>query len=485
MHIYIRYTTIFFFLLLATTSCFDNKNFLEKDDAHLEFSSDTVSFDTVFTQTGSVTKSFKIYNPYDSPLQIQSIQLAGNTDFFQLNINGEPTRGKKNVEILSKDSLYIFVQVKVDPTNRSNPVTVKDSIVFNTNGNVQDIKLVAYGQDVHILKNELISSDTSFTDEKPFLVKNFMMVDTNRTLTIQEGAHLHFTKHSRLIVRGSLEVNGSRENPVIFQGRRLEWAYRDVPSQWQGIWMPKNSGNHEIDNAIIKNAVLGIRLGSIANRENPRLTLTNSVIKHMSYAGIYAQTSSIFAANNLFYDCGNYAIALTLGGSYEFYHTTIGNYWSSRAGHPVRNTPSVILNNYYRDTANNLHYYDLRKAYFGNSIIYGNNSREIGIEKKGEEPVFNYQFENNLLKINTEEVDTGNQHFTSNIVNPGDFSFKDPHEPEFNYHLDTLSPAKDTGSIEITKKYPEILTTDIEGNNRLEDQAPDLGAYERVDTTKE
>ena len=46
---------------------------------------------------------------------------------------------------------------------------------------------------------------------------------------------------------------------------------------------------------------------------------------------------------------------------------------------------------------------------------------------------------------------------------------------EYNYQLDTLSAAKDIGTYEFAKPVP----LDILGINRLQDDGPDLGAYER------
>ena len=88
----------------------------------LRFSTDTVTFDTVFTTIGSTTLSFKVYNPGKETIRISSISLAGGNDsFFRLNIDGEPVRQASNVDIPPDDSLFIFVAVTIDPTNSNNP----------------------------------------------------------------------------------------------------------------------------------------------------------------------------------------------------------------------------------------------------------------------------------------------------------------------------------------------------------------------------
>jgi len=46
----------------------------------------------------------------------------------------------------------------------NNPMVVQDSIVFITNSNMQDVDLVAWGQDVHLINGEVISSQTWIND---------------------------------------------------------------------------------------------------------------------------------------------------------------------------------------------------------------------------------------------------------------------------------------------------------------------------------
>ena len=57
----------------------------------VSFSSDTVSFDTVFSTVGSVTMEFRAINRGNDPLLIDRIYLGGGTGSpFRLNIDGVP-----------------------------------------------------------------------------------------------------------------------------------------------------------------------------------------------------------------------------------------------------------------------------------------------------------------------------------------------------------------------------------------------------------
>ncbi|HPD54413.1 MAG TPA: hypothetical protein PLI08_10740, partial [Bacteroidia bacterium] len=134
----------FFGLLIGFSSC-KKDEFITDGDAKLEFSTDTVIFDTVFTTVGSSTEVFVVYNRNDQPVKVSSIRLAtGDQSMFRLNVDGLPGRSFSDVEIGADDSIFIFVEVTVDPNNQNTPLVVTDSILFETNGNLQDIDLVAW-----------------------------------------------------------------------------------------------------------------------------------------------------------------------------------------------------------------------------------------------------------------------------------------------------------------------------------------------------
>src|SRR5690606_20373949 len=101
-------------------------------DAQLYTSTDTISFDTVFTTVGSVTRSFKIFNNNDQKLLLSDVLLAGGTTSpFKINIDGVSSNHVKNIELRPNDSLYVFVQVNIDPSSNQNPFILKDSIEIN------------------------------------------------------------------------------------------------------------------------------------------------------------------------------------------------------------------------------------------------------------------------------------------------------------------------------------------------------------------
>lgn len=454
-------------------SCKDEK-YLSSSDVKLRFSTDTVMFDTVFTTLGSTTEHLKIYNPYNQKLKVSSIRLAkGDLSNFRLNINGVSANEVKDLEIAPFDSIYIFVEVTVDPNGQNLPLVVKDSILFVTNANHQDVDLVAWGQDFKLIKQKKLQS-TTWTNEKPYLVYNYAFVDSNATLTIQPGTKIFFHKDAGLYVKGRVVAKGTVDNPIIFQGDRLEDVYSNIPDQWSEILLYSGSKNNEFSNVEIKNANIGLQVGNIEDKGFASVKLYNTKVQNMAFAGIFAMKSEIEAQNCLITNCGSFAVALLVGGSYEFIHSTIANYWGGYSS-KVRSTPSVLIQNFVSVKKDQPVYVgDLSKATFANCIITGNvfDQNELLLVKRND-ALFNYKFDRCILQV-ADTFKTSNEEHYLNIMKGIDPKFVDPYK-KFNFELDTLSPAKDSGKVTIGRLVP----SDLKGRDRLLDKGPDIGALER------
>ncbi|MEI6900530.1 MAG: hypothetical protein WCL00_11685, partial [Bacteroidota bacterium] len=297
----------------------------------LTFSTDTIIFDTVFTTVGSVSQRLLVHNYNSKKIKITSIQLSGGAQSsFALNIDGKPGPEATDVEVAANDSLFIFIKVTVDPTNQNSPLIIADSIRFMTNGNYQDVKLVAWGQDAHFLKHKNLTGNITWDSLKPYVIYGSLRVDTGASLTLQPGVKLYFHSGSSLSVshQASIKVNGTLQHPVRFLGDRLDPFYRDLPGQWGGIYLDRGSIQNEFNYAIIKNGSLGISVDSISTPD-PILKIDNTIVKNVSGPGLYAYRSSILSTNCVFGDCGSAALDLEYGGSYDFRQLTIGNYWGS------------------------------------------------------------------------------------------------------------------------------------------------------------
>jgi hypothetical protein len=462
--------------VLYMLSC-QREQYTTDPSAKLRFSVDTVYFDTVFTALHTVTKRFTVHNPNSEFIKISSVNLAGgSSSVYRLNFDGVPGTEFENVEIPPKDSLFMFVEATLDPNNSSGILLQQDSVVFVTNKNVQDVDLVAWGQDVHMLRDTIFNSDT-WTNDKPYLIIGYAALDSAQLLTIQPGTRIYFHRDSYLLIAGTLVVNGTLEEPVKFSGDRLERLYDDIPGQYTGIIFHPWSRNNVMDYAEIKGGMVGIVVQNDTNLlYQVDLELKNTKIQHISSYGIRAAHSKITAYNTLLSDCGISAITLEGGGSYEFYHTTIANWF----GYNTRNTPSLIFSNYAvmtnQNGDKNTVVKDLVKATFANSIIYGGNRSEV-YWSEDESGAMNFSFENCLVKIDTSEGFSlsKDSHFL-NCLNNRDPLFLNTDKYDFHFDTVKVSPGRDFGNPAIGLAYP----SDLDGVSRVADGKPDAGVYEFI-----
>jgi hypothetical protein len=457
--------------------CQPERTYEEDPDARLAFTLDTVFFDTVFTTIGTVTESFRVQNPHNRFIRIDEITLAGgSSSVFRINVDGTPGTRFSNIEIAPKDSIYLFVEATLDPNGSDDILRIQDSITFMTNGNLQDIDLVAWGQDVHMIRDSVLSGTVTWAADKPYLVLNYALVDSASTLSIGAGVRVHMHRDALLYVDGTLTISGTLEEPVVFSGDRLEEFYSDKPGQWGLIYLSGNSRGNRIDYAEIRCGTLGILISAPPETGlRPDLELSNSIINHMSSTGLYALNASVNAVNLVIGECGGACAGLIYGGAYDFTHCTFYNSWPS--WYSNRRLPALYLADYFGniDEQGNLVIYtggEFEQANFRNSIISGNAVMELVLDSYDNSQM-QYRFDHCLTRINEDNLDYNADPFFTAIINN-----KDPllDSVPVRYGPDTLSPAIDAGLADHALWVP----LDFSGNSRLADEAPDLGAYERI-----
>lgn len=469
-----RFSIILPFVLACILVCACKKEKINTStDTVLHFSDNTITFDTLFTTIRSPTKNLRVTNLSNENINISSIKLAGGSrNGFRLNINGEVANEVINIQIPPKDSIFIFIEATLEKTGIGKPLIAEDSIIFKVNSLEQKVRLKAWGQDFMMIQGTKIKSAT-WTSDRPYLIYNESLVDSDQTLTIEAGTVIYFHKKAGLVIKGTLIVKGSAEENVIFEGDRLESAYSEIPDQWNGIVLCSGSHLNKIDHAIIRNANIGLQVGTIEHTGYASLELSNTQIENMSWAGIWAMKSKITAYNCIVSNVRYYNTALLLGGDYQFYHTTFANYYNDLSN-GNRTTETLVLSNYLVDSKSGNRYIgDLQAATFGNCIITGNRANELLITMDSQ-GLTNYLFDRSLIQISDTFKLADPTHFSGVIrnVNP---HFKSPYHG--NYELDTLSIAKDIGKIEFGRRFP----VDLKSVSRIIDNGPDLGAFERTE----
>jgi hypothetical protein len=495
-----------FFVGLAITVSSCREDFVfEPSTGDLVFSKDTIYLDTVFANIGSSTYTLKVYNKSSKDIKIPTIQLGkGLTSKYRMTVDGmtgENNRIFHDVELLAKDSMYIFIETTagIGDANPSD-FLYTDQIEFDSGANLQKVELVTLIQDAYFLYPKRFSNGTTetlnidgidepvygfFLDEndpvngneynwgndKPYVVYGYAAVPGGKTLTVQPGARVHFHADSGLIVGNgaSFKANGTLENNIIFEGDRLEPGFSDVAGQWQTIWLTAGSTNNEIKNVIIKNAIVGLNIDS---NDGNFMTIKNTQIYNSSLIGLYAKTAKIQGENLVINYAGVASLACTLGGSYEFKHCTFNNNWSSSK------QVAVLVDNFYKDANDDEVPYVLEQANFRNCIIFGSNQVELLINKSIVNPEVNWTtpiFSKCQIKFNnTNNQFTNNPDYTfindaTEIIKNGIVDFQDISKNKLFIGAD--SESKNFG-VDVGVPF------DILGNPR--NGVFDLGAYNSI-----
>lgn len=457
---------------ILLSSCKDEDKISYNTAYQLSFSTDTVSFDTVFSTITSVTAKIKVYNHNSEAINISSIALGGGANSnFKINVSGRTSSSQTftDVELRANDSMYIFVNTTVNPTSENSPVLIRDSINFVTNGNKQQVQLSAYGQDVIIFRNKTITTDTTLSADKPFLVYGNLTVAEGKTLTIDAGCKLYFHYNAAVEVNGNLNAVGTLDKPIVFRGDRMDYLFEGVPydtlsGQWKGIHLTPTSGTHDMEYVTVKSGINGITITGNSS-SNPQLTLKNSTIHNMDSCGIRAQNANITAVNNQISNCAENCVSLQ-GGSYNFIHCTIAGFYPSI----YRKDVALRIKNY--DSADNNTLYPIAEANFKNCIIFGSYSSEITLDNNTN-ATFGVSFYNCLIAGTA----SSESYYTNNVwASYTQTVFANTKTYPYNFALHKNSPAIDAADLTVAEQYP----TDKNGVSRTSDGKPDIGAYEYV-----
>jgi len=217
-------------VLISISSC--RKDFSTIPNfGNLEFSKDTIFLDTIFTNIGSATYNLKVYNSGSNAITIPRIQLEnGTSSNYRLNVDGVPGKEFNDVDILAKDSIFVFVETTVNIANKPNPLYT-DKILFDNGTNQQAVNLVTLvedatfifpGKDAISMKIDSLTldgkptaikgrflndSELTFTKIKPTVIYGYAAIPANKTLTIEAGAKVYFHNNYGLILYNKFTLN--------------------------------------------------------------------------------------------------------------------------------------------------------------------------------------------------------------------------------------------------------------------------------------
>jgi hypothetical protein len=440
----------------------------------------------VFTTVGSATRQFKLYNRSTENVTIKSVKLANLLGTqFRINVDGYSANEVFDLKLKGFDSLYIFVEVTIDPDQplSISPFILYEEIVVETEDGTRKVALEAWGQNANYFpskdaRGQLIGitcrgGTIEWNDEKPYVIYGLLFIDSCG-LSISPGVKIYvhgglsrvnetiFNDGGLFFLKdASLQSMGTEEQPIVFQGDRLESDFEDVAGQWAGIRFLSESSNNALHHTVIKNSIVGIRADSAA-----QVALHSCKIENTSNIGILGIGATINADNVLVHSNGAQSVALVSGGTYEFRHATLANYENQ--------VEALYMDNFFclDNQCNSIEVRALQ-ATFANCIIVGSNPDElnlIDITDSEEPEAFRVEFKNSIIRIMELKESIDISTYCDECI---EFTQQElfVNQDNDDYHLDTASVAIDKAV------FIEGLLFDLDG--KLRDMvSPDIGCYE-------
>ena len=189
-----------------------------------------------------------------------------------------------------------------------------------------------------------------------------------------------------------------------------------------------------------------------------------------------ARETNIEGHNVVIGSAGQASLAATIGGTYNFTHSTFANFWNNG----IRQLPAVLVNNFFiYNDANDQEIIEtrhLKAANFTNCIFDGNNNIEFILDKV-DGGLFNYNISNCMISFldsnnsfaGNVEMDILNNSNYQDIILNGFANFKNTQNEDFIIGQDSDA---------INKAKATQFNLDILGVDRTVN--PAIGAYQSI-----
>lgn len=446
-------------------SCISDE-FTDSPSATLSFSTDTISFGTLFTDLNSPTARLVVSNPNSKGVVVSSIRFQNPETPFRLNVDGVSGFDFKDVEIRGRDSIYLFLECYIDTNDTPEPFRISDKLEFVTNGVKQELEVEAWAWNVTRLKGDTFTETTRFTAERPYIIFDSLVIEKDADLLIDPGAMILFHDKARLILRGSINASGAPDNMIRMSGDRLDDVLPDVgydilAGQWGGIDIAAESFGNRLEYVDMRSTTTGIRIDSCGDLSKSKLELVNCWLHNSQGNVLRSEYASVNAYGCCFSEAAG-AVVYLKGGRHTFIQCTIANAYLFSSLYE----PNLLLTHCLPEEGDE-NGNPLMSASFDNCIIWGDIGSPL---EPGDLTGSNVFLRDVLLKADG----TDDDNFINCLWNEDPLYYTVRADYYFNYRLQPESPALGRGN-------PSYLTpecmTDMDGINRLAEGYPALGAY--------
>ncbi len=465
------------------SSCSDFDSVTTSPSARLEFSTDTIAFDTIISTLSSSTKTLIVYNRNSSGLRLSEVRLAKGADSpFRVNVEGESLYQGCGEDFLiyKKDSMVVRVEVTPPAVGSTEIGVYSDYLKFRLESGVEQTVLLTAGAiDAYIIHGMVIDRDSVLCTDMPYVIYDSLTVLPDATLTLLPGTNLMFHDKAFVDVYGSIDARGSLEKPIVFRGDRLDHMfdyllYDNTPNRWEGIRIRKGSSGNVFSSCDIHSGRYGILCDS-TSLDSHTLFIENSIIHNLGGDGLRLDNCVTTVSNTQISNTLGRCVSI-FGGVYDFLHCTIAQYYPFDADRKE----ALYIANVEADN-----YRDLRQAYFRNCVITGYGDDVImGSINEGDDYPCNYLFSHSYLNtIISEDTERFNyivyegrtsDVLTDSITGEDNFTVFDTDNFIYDFTPDSLSAIRGLADTSVSKLYP----FDRLGRSRLADDSPDAGCYE-------
>ena len=467
-------------MFFALTSCREY-NVSDDPSLRLAFSTDTLSFDTLFSEQGSATLQIMVYNRNASALVIDRVWLENGT-VFRVNIDGEPDLSRiTRMTVNGGDSAFVFVRVHMDALGSNSPVLVEDLLHFHLSSGVeQHVLLEAYGQDATRIGRKgcgrTEKSTFTFTADKPYIIYDTLLVGS--TMTILPGARLYMHQGACIYALGDVVAQGTQDAPILIRGDRLDNLFDSVPylyagGSWNGIYLQaEQPQQYHLSYVDILSGNVGLCCISTCTDALPRLTMDGCRIHNHTQYGLMLSHVDATVSNTEISNCALNCVYCS-GGTHTFVHSTIASYFgftNIRIQSVAKEDAAAVFIDNLSKTAPNTN------TSFVNSIITGYWPNQLVVAT----PFDRYypgSFIGNYLKTDSLSIPHASANVYWQKTDTVDVFVNDSYKYKeyiyYDFHLDSLSPAIGIGDSLMALPYP----TDRDGVSRALIR-PDAGCYQ-------